>query len=34
MNVLWAWNSFWGHPMELLGDMGEMEARFYPFGDT
>jgi hypothetical protein len=22
-----------GHPMELLGDVGEMEARFGPFGD-
>jgi hypothetical protein len=23
----------WAHPMELLGDVGEVEARFGPFGD-
>jgi hypothetical protein len=23
----------WGHPMELLSDVGEVEARFSPFGD-
>jgi hypothetical protein len=27
-------NHFWAHPMQLLGDVGEMEARFGPFGDT
>jgi hypothetical protein len=26
-------NSFWVYPMELLGNMGQMEARFGPFGD-
>jgi hypothetical protein len=22
------------HPMELLGDMGHVESRFFPFGDS
>jgi hypothetical protein len=26
-------NSFWVYPMELFGNMGQMEARFSPFGD-
>ena len=26
--------SFWMHPMVLLGDMGQVEARFGPFGDS
>ena len=26
--------SFWTHPMELLGDVGHVEARFVPFGDS
>ena len=26
--------SFWMHPMELLGDMGHVESRFGPFGDS
>jgi hypothetical protein len=26
-------NSFWVYPMELLGNMGQLEARFGPFGD-
>ena len=26
--------SFWTHPMELLGDEGQVEARFGPFGDS
>jgi hypothetical protein len=26
-------NSFWVYSMELLGNMGQMEARFDPFGD-
>jgi hypothetical protein len=26
-------NSFWVYPMELLGNMVQMEARFGPFGD-
>ena len=25
---------FWMHPMELLGDMGHVEPRFDPFGDS
>jgi hypothetical protein len=29
-----AWKSFWPHPMELLGDVGRMEARFSLFGDN
>jgi hypothetical protein len=28
-----AQKSFWAHPMELLVDMGQVEARFDPFGD-
>jgi hypothetical protein len=26
--------SFWTYPMELLGDVGPVESRFYPFGDN
>ena len=22
------------HPMELLGDLGHVESRFFPFGDS
>ena len=29
-----AQKSFWMHPMELLGDMGHVEPRFDPFGDS
>ena len=25
---------FWTHPMVLLGDEGQVEARFGPFGDS
>jgi hypothetical protein len=25
---------FWAHPMELQGDMDEMEGQFSPFGDS
>jgi hypothetical protein len=25
---------FWSHPMDPLGDVGEMKARFGPFGDS
>jgi hypothetical protein len=28
-----AWKSFWPHPMDLLGDVNQMEARFSLFGD-
>jgi hypothetical protein len=33
-NVRRAWKLFWVYPMELLGDVGQMEARFGPFGDN
>jgi hypothetical protein len=33
-NVPRAWKLFWVYPMELLGDVGQMEARFGPFGDN
>jgi hypothetical protein len=26
--------SFWTHLMELLGDVGHVESRFGPFGDS
>jgi hypothetical protein len=32
--VPWALKSFWAYLMELLGDMGQMEARFGSFGDS
>ena len=25
--------SFWTHPMELLGDVGHVESHFFLFGD-
>ena len=28
------WKSFWAHPMVLLANVGQEEARFDPFGDT
>jgi hypothetical protein len=31
-NVPWAWKLFWAYPMELLGNVGQMKARFGPFG--
>jgi hypothetical protein len=34
LNVSDAQKSFWMHPMELLGDMGHVESRFVPFGDS
>jgi hypothetical protein len=33
-NALRAWKSFWAHPMVLLGDVCEVEAPFYLFGDN
>jgi hypothetical protein len=33
-NVLRAWKSLWPHPMDLLGDMGQIETRFGPFGNS
>jgi hypothetical protein len=34
LNVLQAQKSFWMHSMELLGDVGDVESRFGPFGDS
>jgi hypothetical protein len=34
VNVPGAQKSFWPHPMDLLGDVGQMEARFGLFGDS
>jgi hypothetical protein len=34
LNVPWAWKSFLAHPMVLLGDVGQVEARFGLFGDS
>jgi hypothetical protein len=28
------WESFLVHPMELLGDVGQVEAHFGPYGDN
>jgi hypothetical protein len=33
-NVPWAWKSFEAYPIELLGNVGQMEARFGPFGGS
>jgi hypothetical protein len=33
LNVKRAQKSFWTQPMELLGDVGQLEARFGPLGD-
>jgi hypothetical protein len=33
MNVPREWKSFWAYPMVLLGDVGQVEAYFGPFGD-
>jgi hypothetical protein len=33
-NISEAQKPFWTHPMELLGDMGHVESRFGPFGDS
>jgi hypothetical protein len=33
-NVPWAWKSFQAHPMVLLGDIGQVEARFGPFAES
>jgi hypothetical protein len=29
-----AWESFWVHSMELLGDVGQVKAHFGPYGDN
>jgi hypothetical protein len=33
-NVPRARKSFWAHPIVLLGDVGQVKARFGPFGDS
>jgi hypothetical protein len=33
-NVPQAQKLFWTHPMELQGDVGHVESRFGPFGDS
>jgi hypothetical protein len=33
-NVPWTWKSFQAHPMVLLGDVGQIKARFGLFGDS
>jgi hypothetical protein len=33
-DVPWVRKSFWVHLMELLGDVGRVEARFGLFGDS
>jgi hypothetical protein len=33
-NMPQAHKSIWTHQMELLGDMGHVESRFGPFGDS
>ena len=33
-NVPREWKSFWAHPMVLLGDVDQVEARFGLFGDS
>jgi hypothetical protein len=33
-NVPRALKSFWAHLIELIGDMGQVEARFDTFGDS
>jgi hypothetical protein len=33
-NVPQSQKSFWTHPMELIGDVGHVESRFGPFGDS
>jgi hypothetical protein len=34
LNVPLAWKSFWALLMELLGDVGQVEACFSTFGDS
>jgi hypothetical protein len=34
LKVPQAKKSFWTHLMELLGDMGHVEPRFGPFGNS
>jgi hypothetical protein len=32
--ISWAWKWFWTHLMELLSDVGHVESRLGPFGDS
>jgi hypothetical protein len=34
LNVPWAWKSSQAHPMVLLGDIGQVQARFGLFRDS
>jgi hypothetical protein len=34
LNVPWACKSFWAYPMQLLGNVGQMEAHFGPSGGS
>jgi hypothetical protein len=34
LNVSQPQKLFWTHPMELQGDVGYVESRFGPFGDS
>jgi hypothetical protein len=34
LNVPRAWKSFWPHPMDMVGDVGQMKAHFSPFGNS
>jgi hypothetical protein len=33
-DVPWASKSFWGYLIKLVGDVGQVEARFSIFGDS
>jgi hypothetical protein len=33
-NIPHAQKLFWTHPVELLSDVGHVESRFGPFGDS
>jgi hypothetical protein len=33
-NVPWAHESFWMHPIVILGDVAQVEAYFVLFGDS
>ena len=33
-NIEKAWKSFWAQPKVLLRDVGQVETRFDPFGDS
>jgi hypothetical protein len=33
-NEPYARNSLWTHPIELLGDVGHVESRFFSFRDS